>query len=128
MIGIEDDASRCLLSPGEFSNATTENVIKVFEDTESYARLFNGYILAVNSDRGTQFYANKRNKGICQADWALPGFERYQTHPLQKKQSSDKWKDRALVSNMEGIDLDLNLYRSLWIGTTFTWCSTIGMG
>jgi hypothetical protein len=39
---LEDDAFRCLLSLGEFSNATTENVIKVFEDAESYAMSFNG--------------------------------------------------------------------------------------
>ena len=66
MIGVEDDASRCLLALGEFSNATTENVIKVFEEAESYARSFNGHILAVNSDRGAQFYANNRNsKGFA---------------------------------------------------------------
>ena len=66
MIGVEDDAFRCLLALGEFSNATTENRIKGFEEAESYARSFNGRILAVNSDRGTQFYANKRNsKGFA---------------------------------------------------------------
>ena len=47
---LEYDASRCLLSLGEFSNATTENVIKVFEEAESYARSFNGCILAVSSE------------------------------------------------------------------------------
>jgi len=32
VIGVEDDASRYLLALGEFDNATTKNVIKVFEE------------------------------------------------------------------------------------------------
>ena len=72
VIAVEDDASRYLLSLGEFSNATTENVIKVFEDAGSHARSFNGHILAVNSDRGTQFYANKRDsRGFARHKFGL---------------------------------------------------------
>ena len=58
----EDDASRRMLGVGEFSNATGPNTMKVLKETESEVASWNGYILATNTDRGSQFYANKKCK------------------------------------------------------------------
>jgi len=62
LIGYEDDASRRILAIGEFANATSSNSIKVLNEAEREAESFNSRILAINTDRGTQFYANKQNK------------------------------------------------------------------
>jgi putative transposase len=62
MIAYEDDASRKILSIGEFDNATTENAIEILKEAEEHVKIFNGYIEALNTDRGTQFYPNKRDK------------------------------------------------------------------
>ncbi len=62
VIGYEDDASRKILSIGEFDNATTDNAIEVLKVAEQEAEEFNGLIQAINTDRGPQFYPNKRDK------------------------------------------------------------------
>ena len=62
MIAYEDDASRKILSIGEFDNATTENAIIILKETEEHVKMFNAHIEALNTDRGTQFYPNKRDK------------------------------------------------------------------
>lgn len=62
IIAYEDDASRKILSIGEFDNATTENAIIVLKEVEKQAQRFNGLIQAINTDRGSQFYPNKRDK------------------------------------------------------------------
>ncbi|MFQ5621628.1 MAG: hypothetical protein ACE5FT_07375 [Candidatus Nanoarchaeia archaeon] len=62
IVAVEDDASRRLLSIGEFNEATTDNTLKVFNEAESKAKEINACIYAVNSDKGTQFYPNKRDK------------------------------------------------------------------
>jgi putative transposase len=62
MIAYEDDASRKILSIGEFENATTENAISILKEDEEHVKMFNAYIEALNTDRGTQFYPNKRDK------------------------------------------------------------------
>ena len=67
VIAYEDDASRKILSIGEFTNATTDNAIAVFKRAEDIARAYRGKITAVNTDRGTQFYASggeKKKKGV----------------------------------------------------------------
>jgi len=51
-----DDASRFVLSGGEFEIATTEHSIDTFKKAEEKAREFNGTIREVNTDRGTQFF------------------------------------------------------------------------
>ena len=58
----EDDASRKILSIGEFDNSTTENTIQVLKEAEDYVEGFNAIIKALNTDRGPQFYPNKRDK------------------------------------------------------------------
>lgn len=60
--GFEDDASRKMLALMMFDAANGENTLEVFKKTEKTVERFNGYIVAVNTDRGTQFYANKQNK------------------------------------------------------------------
>jgi len=66
-IAYEDDTSRKILAIGEFTNATTDNAICVFKRAEDIARAYHGKITAVNTDRGTQFYASggeKKKKGV----------------------------------------------------------------
>ena len=60
--GFEDDASRKMLALREFDAATGENSLHVFKEAERVVEEYNAYILAVNTDRGTQFYANTQNK------------------------------------------------------------------
>ncbi len=62
VIAYEDDASRKILSLGEFDNATTDNAIEVLKIAEQEAEVFNGLIQSINTDRGSQFYPNKRDK------------------------------------------------------------------
>ena len=62
VIAYEDDASRKILSIGEFDNATTENAIDVLKEAENQAAVFNALIEGLNTDRGAQFYPNKRDK------------------------------------------------------------------
>jgi len=62
VISNEDDASRKILSIGEFDNATTDNAIEVLKVAEQEAEEFNGLIQSINMDRGSQFYPNKRDK------------------------------------------------------------------
>jgi putative transposase len=62
VIAYEDDASRKILSIGEFDNATTDNAIEVLKGAERHAQEFNGLIKAINTDRGSQFYPNKKDK------------------------------------------------------------------
>ena len=67
VIAYEDDASRKILSIGEFTNATTDNAIAVFKRAEDIARAYRVKITAVNTDRGSQFYASggeKKKKGV----------------------------------------------------------------
>ncbi len=56
-----DDSSRCVLAGGEFQEATADNAIKLLQEAISeYGWLTD--ILEVLTDRGSQFYANKRDK------------------------------------------------------------------
>jgi len=67
VIAYEDDASREILSIGEFSNATTENALITLEKAEKKVNEYCGTIRAINTDRGSQFYANagtKKKKGL----------------------------------------------------------------
>jgi len=49
-------------SRSEFRHATGINTIKVLKEALSVAKSVNGVILAINTDRGSQFYANKKGK------------------------------------------------------------------
>jgi putative transposase len=58
----EDDASRKILAGGEFNNATTENAIKVVKKAMQVAwEEYSALLLALNTDKGSQFYANKKD-------------------------------------------------------------------
>jgi putative transposase len=54
-----DDASRYILSCGEFDSATTAHSIKTFELAVREAAGYNGIINQVNTDRGTQFFQSQ---------------------------------------------------------------------
>jgi len=58
----EDDASRNILAGDEFDNATTENVKKIVKQAKRTAWTeYSALLMALNTDKGPQFYANKRN-------------------------------------------------------------------
>jgi intergrase/recombinase len=59
---MKDDASRKILSIREFDNTTTENSIEVLKEAEKQAEESNAVIEAINTDRGAQFYPNKKDK------------------------------------------------------------------
>ena len=65
-----DDASRKILSAGEFSNATRDNAIATFKLAEKELEKVGWQVLRVNTDRGSQFFANK-------GEDAQSGFRRY---------------------------------------------------
>ncbi|MCK5608092.1 transposase family protein [Candidatus Pacearchaeota archaeon] len=56
-----DDASRNILFIGEFNNATTDNAIITLKEAEKQVQELNGSIQAINTDRGSHFYPNKRD-------------------------------------------------------------------
>ncbi len=62
VLAILDDSSRDMLALGEFENATTDNVIKLFEKARRELGVLAEFIQEVNTDRGTQFYPNKKDK------------------------------------------------------------------
>lgn len=59
VIAYEDDASRKVLSIGEFDNATSKNSIKTLKEAEEYLKPFNAKIREINTDRGSQFIVTK---------------------------------------------------------------------
>lgn len=54
-----DDASRKILSAGEFTEATKENAIATFKLAEKEMEKVSWHVVRVNTDRGSQFFANK---------------------------------------------------------------------
>ena len=66
----EDDASRNILAGGEFNNATANNAIKVVKEAKKVAwTKYSALLIALNTDKGSQFYANKKDadgKGISE--------------------------------------------------------------
>ena len=65
-----DDASRLILAGGEFNSATTANAQKMVLKAKTVAfEKYSMLLLALNTDRGSQFYANKKKlnaeKGIA---------------------------------------------------------------
>ena len=59
----EDDASRLILAGGEFDAETTENAIKIINEAKKKAwKEFSAVLHSLNTDKGSQFYANKRDK------------------------------------------------------------------
>ncbi len=56
-----DDSSRMILSGGEFEKATEENTIMVVKEAmDKYGKI--GVIREVLTDRGSQFYVNKKDE------------------------------------------------------------------
>jgi putative transposase len=73
VIAFEDDASRKILSIGEFAHATADNAIAALQRAEAAATAYRGRIIEINTDQGSQFYASggeKKSKGVSR-------FERY---------------------------------------------------
>jgi transposase InsO family protein len=60
----EDDASRLILSGGEFVEATTAEAIQTLTEARERARAWNLDIREVNTDRGTQFFASPSSLGV----------------------------------------------------------------
>jgi putative transposase len=74
MIAYLDDASRMILSIGEFKQATAENTIETLKQAEHEAAGYHAFIREINTDRGSQFYANageKKKKGRSQFETYL---------------------------------------------------------
>ena len=70
VIAWEDDASRNILAGGEFNNATSNNAIKIVKEAKRVAwAKYSALLIALNTDKGAQFYANKKDangKGISE--------------------------------------------------------------
>jgi len=62
IIACEDDASRKLLAIGEFDRATGDHSIEILKKAEKEVEFINAYIVAINTDRGSHFHANKKGK------------------------------------------------------------------
>ena len=60
-----DDASRKILSGGEFKSPNAENAISTFKEAEKKFEVYRCKILQVNTDRASVFIANK-NEGISE--------------------------------------------------------------
>jgi len=74
MIAYLDDASRMILSIGEYEYATAENTIETLQQAEQEATRYHAFIQQINTDRGSQFYANageKKKKGRSQFETYL---------------------------------------------------------
>ena len=79
VVAWEDDASRKILAGGEFDNATTENAIKIAEESKKRAwKHYSAVLEALNTDKGAQFYSNKKDSN---GERGFAGFEVY----LQKE-------------------------------------------
>ena len=60
---VEDDASRLILAGGEFDHATEKNSTMVMEKAIKVAsERYSAIIREANTDKGSQFYANKYTK------------------------------------------------------------------
>ena len=58
-----DDASRFILSGGEFSESTAKHSVETLSKAIDVAwNDYSSYIREVNTDRGTQFFVNKQNR------------------------------------------------------------------
>jgi putative transposase len=96
-----DDASRKILSGGEFSNATAENSILLLKEALQYCRVnYNLDIRDCISDHGSQFYGERRDKNGL-ADHAFENFLKFEgikqilcgvNHP-QTNGKVEKWFD-----------------------------------
>jgi hypothetical protein len=92
VICVQDDLSRCILAIGEFDHATGKNSINILKEALLVAESVNGTILAINTDRGSQFYANKKGKkGKGKLIPEILRKKRNPPHTLTEKQSSNEW-------------------------------------
>ena len=72
----EDDASRMLLSGGEFPHATAENAIATLQTALRRAARWNLEIREVNTDRGSQFFVSERENVRVMGEAAFQRFLR----------------------------------------------------
>ena len=71
----EDDASRAILAGRESNNATAELAINVVKEAKKKAwDEYSAFLLELNTDKGSQFYANKKDKT---GEKALARFEKF---------------------------------------------------
>jgi putative transposase len=96
---VMDDASRKILTGGEFENEKQEHVIKLMDNVlKEYSHIME--IREILTDRGSQFYANKRDKN----NEANNNFEKYiiekgimhivsRSHHPQTNGKLEKWFD-----------------------------------
>tara|TARA_Y100000310_G_C20651842_1_gene799864 strand:- start:1026 stop:1961 length:936 start_codon:yes stop_codon:yes gene_type:complete len=62
VVAWEDDASRKILAGGEFDSATTKNSMKIAKEAKKVAwKQYSAILLQLNTDKGSQFYANKND-------------------------------------------------------------------
>jgi len=116
-----DDSSRCILSGGEFDAETTENALQLLKEAmDKFGSLAS--IEQVLTDRGTQFYANKRDKNGN----AKSGFECFLeknkikhikarvNHP-QTNGKVEKWNDTYELNRFkfENFDNFVNWYNTV---------------
>ena len=70
-----DDASRYILGGNEYNEATTQNAIEVVEEAKKNAwEGFRGILRELNTDKGSQFYANKYDS---KGEKGISEFEKY---------------------------------------------------
>ena len=71
----EDDASRKIIAGAEFNHATTENSIIIVKEAQKIAlEQYSAILIALNTDKGAQFYANKNND---KGERGMAEFERF---------------------------------------------------
>ena len=71
----EDDASRAILSGRESNNATAQLAINIVKEAQKKAwEEYSAFLLELNTDKGCQFYANKKDKT---GEKALARFEKF---------------------------------------------------
>jgi len=108
IIACEDDASRKLLAIGEFNEATGAHSIEVLKEAEKEVDFINAYIVAINTDRGSQFYANKKGK-------KSKGKSRFQKYlksrgikhiPSRRNNPQTNGKMERWVQEIRNIDID----------------------
>jgi transposase InsO family protein len=121
MCAVLDDSSRCVLAGGEFDEATADNAIGLIREAISrYGWLTD--TREVLTDRGSQFYANKRNK-YGEADSKFESFleeakirhiKSRVNHP-QTNGKFEKWNDtyEKNRSRFENFDNFMNWYNNV---------------
>ena len=113
---VMDDESRKILTVGEFENEKQEHVIKLMDNVlKEYSHIME--IREILTDRGSQFYANKRDKN----NEANNNFEKYikekvtmhiVSRPHHPSETMENWRNGLIC--MKGIDGISTHMKNLW--------------